>query len=191
MGCHFLLHGIFPTQGSNLCLLRLPGSPVHEEFAYNAGASRDAGSIPRLGRSHGEGNGNPLQYSCLGDLTDRGAWWASSLPLAPPGSLEIPHGEQLMLEEVTVLPCHPNLCFFYKSWSSSSTSLSSLTLVQISHYNFNIPSIQPAMNSTHILSTFYVPQAVPHPSDVKTRNTWSFLSRDSWFCSYNTSSGTM
>ena len=44
-----------------------------------------AGSIPGLGRSHGEGNGNPLQYSCLGDLTDKGAWWASSLPLAPPG----------------------------------------------------------------------------------------------------------
>ena len=34
------------------------------------------GSIPRPGRSPGEGNGNPLQYSCLGNLMDRGAWWA-------------------------------------------------------------------------------------------------------------------
>ena len=39
----------------------------------NAG---DAGSIPGLGRSPGEGNGNPLQYSCLGNPMDTGAWWA-------------------------------------------------------------------------------------------------------------------
>ena len=39
----------------------------------NAG---DLGSIPRSGRSPGEGNGNPLQYSCLGNPTDRGAWRA-------------------------------------------------------------------------------------------------------------------
>ena len=33
------------------------------------------GSIPRLGRSPGEGNGNPLQYSCLGNPMNRGVWW--------------------------------------------------------------------------------------------------------------------
>ena len=33
-------------------------------------------SIPGLGRSPGKGNGNPLQYSCLENPTDRGAWWA-------------------------------------------------------------------------------------------------------------------
>ena len=38
----------------------------------NAG---EAGSIPGLGRSPGEGNGNRLQYSCLGNPMDRGAWW--------------------------------------------------------------------------------------------------------------------
>ena len=37
----------------------------------------DAGSIPGLGGSPGEGNGNPLQYSCLGNPKDRGAWWAT------------------------------------------------------------------------------------------------------------------
>ena len=42
--------------------------------AYNAG---DLGSIPGLGRSTGEGNGNPLQYSCLENPMDRGAWWAT------------------------------------------------------------------------------------------------------------------
>ena len=36
-----------------------------------------AGLIPGLGRSPGEGNGNPLQYSCLGNPMDRGAWWAT------------------------------------------------------------------------------------------------------------------
>ena len=37
----------------------------------------DAGSIPELGRSPGEGNDNPLQYSCLGNPMDRGAWQAT------------------------------------------------------------------------------------------------------------------
>ena len=40
----------------------------------NAG---DSGSVPGLGRSPGEGSGNPLQYSCLGNPMDRGAWWAT------------------------------------------------------------------------------------------------------------------
>ena len=43
-----------------------------KRLAYNAG---DLGSIPGLGRSPGEGNGNPLQYSCLENPRDRGAWW--------------------------------------------------------------------------------------------------------------------
>jgi len=43
----------------------------------NAGDIRDVGSIPRLGRSPGEGNSNPVQYSCLGNPMDRGAWRAS------------------------------------------------------------------------------------------------------------------
>ena len=42
----------------------------------NAGNAGDAGSIPGLGKSPGEGNGNPLQYSCLENLMDRGAWQA-------------------------------------------------------------------------------------------------------------------
>ena len=40
----------------------------------SAGDGRDMGSIPGLGRSLGEGNGNLLQYSCLGNLMDKGAW---------------------------------------------------------------------------------------------------------------------
>ena len=43
----------------------------------NAGEVRDAGLILELGRSTGVGNGNPLQYSCLENPMDRGAWWAT------------------------------------------------------------------------------------------------------------------
>ena len=39
--------------------------------------ARDVGLIPGLGRSLGEGNGNPLQYSCLGNSMNREAWWAT------------------------------------------------------------------------------------------------------------------
>ena len=50
-----------------------PDGSDSKESALNAG---DPGLIPGSGRSPGEGNGNPLQYSCLGNLRDRGAWWA-------------------------------------------------------------------------------------------------------------------
>ena len=51
--------------------LSFPGGSDGKESAWNAG---DPGSIPGLGRSPGEGNGCPLQYSCLENSTDRGAW---------------------------------------------------------------------------------------------------------------------
>ena len=54
--------------------LSFPGGLEGKETACNAG---DLGSIPGLGRSLGEGNGYPLQYSCLENLMDRGAWWAT------------------------------------------------------------------------------------------------------------------
>ena len=51
-----------------------PGGSDSKESACNAG---DEGSIPGLGRSPGEGNDNPHQYSCLGNPMDRGAWRAT------------------------------------------------------------------------------------------------------------------
>ena len=50
-----------------------PGGSEVKVSAYNA---EDLGLIPGLGRSPGEGNGNPLQYSCLENPMDGGAWWA-------------------------------------------------------------------------------------------------------------------
>ena len=92
VGCHFLLQEIFLTQGLNpsLCVSCI-GRQIHyhcatwealcliqrfdgKESACNAG---DLGSIPGSGRSPGKGNGNPLQYSCLENSIDRGAWWAT------------------------------------------------------------------------------------------------------------------
>ena len=48
-----------------------------KNLSANAGDTRDASSIPGLGRSPGVGNGNPLQYSCLQNSMDREAWWAT------------------------------------------------------------------------------------------------------------------
>ena len=54
-------------------ILGFPGGSEVKASACNAG---DLGSIPGSGKSPGEGNGNPLQYSCLENPMDRGAWWA-------------------------------------------------------------------------------------------------------------------
>ena len=54
--------------------MAFPNNSVGEESACNAG---DPGSIPRSGRSPGEGNGNPLQCSCLENPLNRGAWQAT------------------------------------------------------------------------------------------------------------------
>ena len=54
--------------------MSFPGGSVDKESACNA---RDPGSIPGSERSPAEGNGYPLQYSCLGNPMDRGAWWTA------------------------------------------------------------------------------------------------------------------
>ena len=53
------------------------GFPGGSEGKASACDTEDLGSIPGSGRSPGEGNGNPLQYSCLENPMDRGAWWAA------------------------------------------------------------------------------------------------------------------
>ena len=70
-----------------------PGGSARNESSCNAG---DPGLIPGLGRSPGGVHGNPLQYSCLENPTDRGAWWA------------IVHGATLKLQS------DANIFFFYQ-----------------------------------------------------------------------------
>ena len=67
MGIIHLIYSI------SLLLMYLVAHMV-ENLPANAG---DLSSIPGSGRSPGEGNGNPLQYSCLDNSVDRGAWWAT------------------------------------------------------------------------------------------------------------------
>ena len=57
-----------------LSLVGFPGGSVVKNPSASTG---DTGSVPGPGRSPEEGNGTPVQYSCLEDLRDRGAWWAT------------------------------------------------------------------------------------------------------------------
>ena len=54
-----------------------PGGSVVKNLLANAGDKGDVGLSPGSGKSPGGGNGNPVQYSCLGNPIDRGAWWAT------------------------------------------------------------------------------------------------------------------
>ena len=80
MGCR--VHGVAESntvERVSLSLWGLPCSSNGKESACNAG---DQGSIPGSGRSSGEGNDNPLQYSCLENSMDTEAWWATVLGVA-------------------------------------------------------------------------------------------------------------
>ena len=61
-------------KSNDIVYMGFPRSSVGKESACSAG---DLGSIPGLGRSPGEGNGDSLQYPCLENLMDRGDWWAA------------------------------------------------------------------------------------------------------------------
>ena len=63
-----------PALEGHLLFLDFPGGSHGKASAYNVG---DPGSIPGSGRSPGEGSDNPLQYSCLENPMDWGAWWAT------------------------------------------------------------------------------------------------------------------
>ena len=72
MKTHFMqLKLVYLKLDSNM---GFPGGSDSKESACNAG---DPGSISGLGKSPGEGSGNPLQHSCLENYTDKGAWWAT------------------------------------------------------------------------------------------------------------------
>ena len=69
-----LFHKILWIKWGHKCNTGLPCSSNGKQSACNAG---DLGLIPGLGRSSGEGNGSPLQYSFLENPMDRGAWWVT------------------------------------------------------------------------------------------------------------------
>ena len=61
----------------NIFTRAFPGGSVVKDPPANAGDARNMGWNPGSGRSHGEGNGNPLQYTCLENSKNRGAWQAT------------------------------------------------------------------------------------------------------------------
>ena len=65
---------VLGDDSSSSSLAGFPGGSDGKESAYNVG---DSGSIPESKRFPGEGNGNPLQYSCLENSMDREVWWAT------------------------------------------------------------------------------------------------------------------
>ena len=79
-------HHVFPEPCFSFlpssCQHSFPGGSDGKESAWN---TRDLGSIPGSGRSPGEGNGNPLQYSCLENSMDRRAWWSQGGSASPWG----------------------------------------------------------------------------------------------------------
>ena len=69
--CLVVLHTKDSSLNNITHILDFPGGSDSKMFVYNVG---DLGSIPGSGRSAGEGNGNPLQYSCLENPTEGGTW---------------------------------------------------------------------------------------------------------------------
>ena len=76
-GLDYILEGLFHMKASILNSISTLLGPSLAEVKVSASNAGDLGSIPGLGRSPGEGNGNPLQYSCLENPTEGGAWWAT------------------------------------------------------------------------------------------------------------------
>jgi len=120
------MHCTFPTTNQWNHFYWLSWWLRGEESTCNAG---DLGSIPGLGKSPGEGNGNPLQYSCLGNPMDRGAWWAIVYEVArvrynlvtkPPPTSGISHSGK-----------HLKYCTFY--WMPSCASLISSLPLAVFH----------------------------------------------------------
>ena len=70
---------IFKNWSSHVTPKDFPIAQTVKKSTCNAG---DPDSIPGSGRSPGEGNGSPLQYSCLENAMDRGAWWATVCGIA-------------------------------------------------------------------------------------------------------------
>ena len=95
-----------------------PGRTVVENSPASAGDARDASSIHESGRSPGGGNGNPLQYSCLGNPMDRGAWRATVHGVAESDITE-KRTPMLVLFHASFSSCQ-----YPVTWSSPSLCLS-------------------------------------------------------------------
>ena len=124
--------------------------------AYNAG---DPGSIPGLRRSPGEGNGNPLQYSCLGNPLDGGTWWATVQGVTK--------GQTWLIDFTFTIQKHQFFGTQPSLWSNfhiSQVPRLSLFIGIFSQTSFKIVGNK---NIAKILSSHYMPAPLPTPTPWK------------------------
>ena len=100
---------IFPASSASL---GLPTGLMVKNPPVNAGDTRDTGLIPGSGRPPGVGNGSPLQYSCLGNLVDRGAWQATVHGATESDTTE--HTVQTLKKKVECLLRNSQILFTWK-----------------------------------------------------------------------------
>ena len=115
---YYLVSGILHndlTFAYNHYEMEFPSGSVVKNLPANARATGDPDSIPGSGRPPGEGNGNPLQYSCLGNSMDRGAWWATVHAIAESDTTEVTENAHTLYEMITVVSLdHTHyLCLYY------------------------------------------------------------------------------
>ena len=135
-----------------------PSDSVGKESACNAG---DLSSIPGLGRSPGEGNSNPLQYSCLGNPTDRRAWWLQSL-----GSQRVGHDSVTNFHflswhqtECAIDPSHLMICGIHilrtghGHWISTSWTIAQGKMKRLISYE---PLVTAFPSTNQYTTLFYV-----------------------------------
>ena len=118
-GWTYLLRTSIQPPGASQVML------VVKKPTYNAGDARDAGSIPGLGRSPGEGNGNPLQYSCLGNLMDKGTWWPTVHVLTNSRTWLSTHDECWSPDSQMAVPRYftYQILSFFNSWEKCTETL--------------------------------------------------------------------
>ena len=83
-----------PVKGKHVYFALAGGFPGGSDGKESACYVRDPGLLPGLGRSPGVGNGNPLQYYCLGNPMNRGAWWVSPLGCKSDMTLQLNNKQQ-------------------------------------------------------------------------------------------------
>ena len=162
-----------------------PFSSAHcvvKNLPANAEDITDTGSIPGLGRSPGGGHGNPLQYSCLENPMDRGAWWATV------------HRVAKSQTQVKWLSTHaPTVIKFFSHSDQQPWGWSRKTFMRLLPLSPLLPSHYPALLyltflmsehiSTHLLWTFtldvssawFALSLTPHPVNPKLSNYMSSL----------------